>query len=88
MLGTTPKLFMWMDDGASTHGSRILSHRRAAAAPATHTHMRRIAVLPPRLPPTHMRPRRSRDVLTLLIEYGEQELLAIVQLPYRLPYVV
>ena len=43
-----------------------MAHRRSA----------RVAELPPRMPPAHRRPPSGRDVLTLLIDFPQQELLA------------
>ena len=37
----------------------------------------RVSQLPPRIPPAHLRPSRGSDVLTLLIDYPQQEVLAI-----------
>ena len=37
----------------------------------------RVAEQPPRMPPAHKRPSRGRDVLTLLIDYPQQEVLAM-----------
>ena len=37
----------------------------------------RVAELPPRIPPAHLRPSRGSDVLTLLIDYPQQEVLAM-----------
>lgn len=37
----------------------------------------RVAQLPPRMPPVHMRPVRGRDALSLLVEHPQAELLAM-----------